>query len=72
MSFNDLDNYFMPDKTPEPPPEEETPKRNRKFRESDSTITFDSGLPCDVDAEKTVMGAVLIDNENLKEISISL
>jgi|GEM_PF-3187032 hypothetical protein len=72
MSFNDLDNYFMPDKTPEPPPEEETPKRNGKFRESDSTITFDSGLPCDVEAEKTILGAVLLDNEAIKEITISL
>ena len=35
-------------------------------------LRLDVGLPCNIDAEKTILGAVLLDNAALKEISISL
>ena len=84
MNVKDVDDFFLSDKTPEPPPEPEPapvkepppsePKRNgyKRERESAADLAFDAGLPSNVDAEKTILGAVLLDNNALKEISISL
>ena len=81
MNTQDVDNYFMPDKTPEPPPEPPPapvkeppaePKRNGTKKEAAPDLRLDVGLPCNIDAEKTILGAVLLDNAALKEITISL
>ena len=81
MNTKDIDDFFMPEKTPEPPPEsepipapiEEPPqKRNGHRNEPSQNLSFESGLPANTDAEKTILGAVLLDNQALKEISISL
>ena len=81
MNTQDVDNYFMPEKTPEPPPEPAPappppppaePKRNGTKKEAAPDLRLDVGLPCNIDAEKTILGAVLLDNAALKEISISL
>jgi hypothetical protein len=81
MNTKDIDDFFMPEKVPEPPPEEERVpdpepppvKRNGYKKETVlPELSFDSGLPANVDAEKTILGAVLLDNQALKEISITL
>jgi hypothetical protein len=71
MSFDDLDDFFASDEVPEPPPEiaapvQEPPKKNGY--KSTPNAVFDAGLPSNVDAEKTVLGAALLDNACIKEI----
>ena len=48
----DLQNFTMPDKAPEPPQER---------KGASPSIAFDQGLPANVDAERTVLGAILLD-----------
>lgn len=71
----------MPEKTPEPPPEPAPappppppaePKRNGTKKEAVPDLRLDVGLPCNIDAERTILASVLLDNAALKEISISL
>ena len=70
--MDDVDAFFMPDKVPEPPPEESPKKRNRVKRETTPDLRLDVGLPASIDGERTILGSVLLDNEALKEITISL
>ena len=81
MSFDDIDNYFAADKVPETPPEPPPapvkeppvePKRNGTKKEPETDLRLDYGLPANIDAEKTILGSVLLDNGALKEITISL
>ena len=81
MNTKDVDDFFLSDKIPEPPPEEptlppvtESPSKTRKEykKESVPDLKLEQGLPANVDAERTILGSVLIDNEALKEITISL
>ena len=71
MNTKDVDDFFLSDKAPEPPPETESApepepppvKRNGHKRETVlPDLTFDAGLPSNVDAEKTILGAILLDN----------
>lgn len=80
MSKRPDDDFFADDSVPEPPPEppasgpvEEPPQYTRKKRESTvPDITLDGGLPAAVDAEKTILGAVMLDNQALKEITFQI
>ena len=82
MTTKDVDDYFMADTAPEPPPEQapapvqEPPKNGRKNggskREPVPDLTLDVGMPADVTAETVILGSVLLDNQALKEITISL
>jgi hypothetical protein len=82
VNTKDVDDFFAMDKTPEPPPEieespapitEPSPKRNGyKKQAALPELSLDSGLPANVDAEKTILGAVLLDNAALKEISTTV
>lgn len=82
MNTKDIDDFFAADTVPVPPlemeddpaPIQEPPnqKHNGYKREPVPVLALDQGLPCNVDAEKTILGAVLLDNAALKEISITL
>ena len=81
MSTKDVDDFFMAKTVPEPPPElppapvkepPAEPKHNGSKKTAAPDLGFDAGLPANIDAEKTILGAVLLDNEALKEITISL
>ena len=80
MTAKDVDDFFMSDKVPEPPPEnipapvKKSPpqKTNGHKKEAIPDLTLEQGMPCNVEAEKTILGAVLLDNQALKEITISL
>lgn len=63
---SDLDNYRLPDKAPEPPKESSRKEVARLATPSD--LTVESGLPANIDAERTLLGAVLLDNEAFSEI----
>ena len=62
----DLDQFVLPDSAPEPPPPETgtTTVAN--------PIGEDVGLPCDIQAEKTILGAILLDNAAFDEASETL
>jgi hypothetical protein len=81
MNTKDVDDFFLSDKTPEPPsepapapppPPPAEPKRNGTKKEAVPDLRLDVGLPCNIDAERTILASVLLDNAALKEISISL
>lgn len=81
MNTKDVDDFFLSDKTPEPPsepapapppPPPAEPKRNGTKKEAVPDLRLDIGLPCNIDAERTILASVLLDNAALKEISISL
>ena len=61
----DVDNYRVPDKAPEPPPSTALARYNTIPDLRD--LRLDAGLPANVDAEKTILGAVLLDNEAFLE-----
>lgn len=80
MNTKDIDDFFMPEKTPEPPQEEEpappyteTKKNGAEGKkERISTLNLEAGLPCDIEAEKVLLGSILLDNTELKKLSISI
>lgn len=80
MTAKDVDDFFMSDKVPEPPPEDiparakEKPaqKTNGHKKEAIPDLTLEQGMPANVEAEKTILGAVLLDNQALKEISYTI
>jgi len=57
------DDYFMASKAPEPPREE---RPRSKSREPD--LTLEGGLPSNIDAEQTILGAILLDNAAWNEV----
>ena len=63
----DLDEYVMPDEVPEPPPEPPKREYQEQRRETVPALNFEGGLPANVDAEKTILGAVLLDNVAFNE-----
>ena len=58
--MSDDSNYRMPDKAPE---------RNRG---TIPDLTLEAGLPANIDAEKTILGAIMLDNEAFLEASETL
>lgn len=63
MNTKDVDDFFAADKTPEPPPEPPPARRRKESRQEPvPDLTLDVGLPANVDAEKTILGAILLDN----------
>ena len=70
---DDPGEFFMADTAPEPPQEEAplpepqsaSSNGNRHSRNPYATVpdlTLDAGLPANLDAEKTILGAILLDN----------
>jgi hypothetical protein len=82
MNTQDLDNFFMQEQNPEPPKAEPTPEpvREAPVREEKKTYqkavapmpTVEVGLPANVDAERTILGAILLDNNELKKIALNI
>ena len=81
MNSKDIDDFFASDSTPEPPPEivespapPPAPPKARPQQKSNPLLdlTLDAGLPANVGAEKTILGSILLDNEALKEITVTL
>jgi hypothetical protein len=86
VNTKDVDDFFAADASPEPPPEPAPApppppppppppvekKRNGTKKEAVPDLVLEQGLPANESAEKTILGAVLLDNAALKEISISL
>lgn len=55
-----IDDYRVPDAAPEPPGRQAAPP-------PPPTAEDDAGLPANIDAERTILGAILLDNAALKE-----
>ena len=81
---DDPGDFFLADTVPEPPQESAPPfepppepvrsNGNRKRHSEPTTIssTLDAGLPASVDAERTILGAILLDQSALKECTVVL
>jgi hypothetical protein len=67
----DADNFIMPDEAPQPPADQPAGRYERK-QEAATDLTLDRGLPANVDAEKTILGAVLLDQSALTEIKLQI
>lgn len=65
------DDYFAAEGVPREPPEESAPTK-RRGGPAPASLTFDQGLPANIDAERTLLGAVLLDNTAWEEIRQSL
>ena len=65
----DDDDPRMPDSAPEPPPEYNVGKRKRSAAVTPASLYDDGGLPANVEAEKTILGAILLDNQAFDESS---
>lgn len=65
--------FSLPAFVPEPPMPEPTARNSRK-KKSDPIpdLRLDVGLPANIDAEKTILGAVLLDNDAFLEASEKL
>ena len=81
MNTKDVDDYFMSNKVPEPPPEqapapvkEPLPQKTNghKRERTIPDLTLDVGMPANVDAERTILGAILLDNAAFTEAGKSL
>jgi replicative DNA helicase len=79
----DASDYVMPDDAPEPPPTREpatsSARGTHSGRQKIPDLTLDQGMPCNVEAERTILGAILLDNaahaeaaEKLKSEDFSL
>lgn len=81
----DPNEFIMPDDIPEPPADSGAPvldapppdrkSYSRKESSNGASIpdpTLDVVLPSNVDAERTVLGSILLDNEALKEIKLTI
>jgi replicative DNA helicase len=64
----DVNNYRVPDKAPEPPREE----KRENYSNSIPDLTLEVGLPANIEAETTILGAILLDNEAYLEASEKL
>lgn len=60
-----LDEFRLPDTAPEPPREEAVAKVSRKTAKISLSDEFE--LPANLDAERTILGAILLENSSLAE-----
>jgi hypothetical protein len=83
VNTKEIDDYFMQDKSPEPPQEQKPPVQEPPIRHPQPRhepvmsrgipeLILDCGLPANVDAEKTVLGAIMLDSDALKTISTTI
>ena len=68
----DADNFIMPDAAPEPPPAGQPAGRYERKNEPTPDLSLDRGLPANVDAERTILGAILLDQSALTEIKLQI
>lgn len=72
--MNNAEDYFAADSVADPPDERESPVPAEPPRRAGRTaavipdLTLEAGLPANVDAERTILGAVLLDDRVLSEI----
>ncbi|HEX5426596.1 MAG TPA: AAA family ATPase [Candidatus Acidoferrales bacterium] len=69
--MTDANDYFVADVVPEPPGESSSPvppDPPARAARAVPDLTLESGLPAAIDAEKTILGAVLLDDRALVEI----
>lgn len=59
--MSEIDDYMVPDEVPEP-----------RTATTLSEISLERGLPASVDAERTILGAILLDNQAFNEAAESL
>jgi replicative DNA helicase len=77
---DDPGEFFMAESVAEPPPKEDVPPpeppsepiRDNGHRRSTQSaavpdLTLDAGLPASVDSERTILGAILLDDQAIKE-----
>jgi hypothetical protein len=64
--MSEIDNYRLPDKAPEPPEDDLTLDEGLSPLRY-GPIAGDPELPANVDAEKTILGAILLDNAAFRE-----
>jgi len=71
-----FDDFVMPNKSPEPPPEEKPAKAEKSVSVVDKPLVLavaqEYTLPYNVSAEKLLLGSVLLDNKSLPEIQATL
>ena len=65
----DIMDYVLPDFSPEPP---EEPKPRKATRREVPATTVEVEMPSSIDAEKTILGAILLDDSTLLEVSEKL
>ena len=71
----DPSEFTFDDKVPEPPPEEapageyNPPPDRQRSRAAIPDLALEAGLPASVDGERTILGAILLDQRALKETS---
>ncbi len=78
--MTDPRDYFLDDKVPEPPPSEDVPvtaappsyERKAIRGRAIPDLTLDAGLPANIDAEKTILGAILLDAQAFSEAAEQL
>ena len=66
----DLEQFQMSDSVPEPPPNDgPAPLVDDRPRLRMSDATLEAGLPASIDGERTILGAILLDNAAFSEAS---
>ena len=76
MNTKDIDDYFILDNIPDAPKEEpaieDNHRKRKEYKKETSVLNLDIGMPSNTHAEKTILGAILLDNGTLKEVSLSI
>jgi len=67
MSDTDFSDFFMNDHAPESAPEPERKPATKGESKAPASFLLDAGLPASIDAERTILGAILLDNQALVE-----
>ncbi len=70
--MSNYDDYFVSDTVPEEPPAQDAPLPEPRRRATIPDLTLEAGLPANVDAERTILGAVLLDNRAHAEAAETL
>src|SRR6202012_4202753 len=72
MSTKDIDDFFMAEDAPAEPPRPEVKQKAQRAKKQDDNpgLTFEP--PASIDAEKTILGSILLDNDFLKQVSLSI
>lgn len=65
--MSNYDDYFASDTLPEEPPVQNAPPPELR-RAAIPDLTLEAGLPANVDAERTILGAILLDNRDLAAV----
>jgi replicative DNA helicase len=71
--LTDPTNYFLDDKVPEPPPDDgPAPIPDDRKRVESYNSNVDAALPANIDAERTILGSILLDAQAFSEAAEQL